>query len=224
MSSFADPGVVAHYAENLIRQVPAVHALHQMAGLLLHEHVPDGGRVLVLGAGGGMELTAFAGAFPRWQLVGVDPSSDMLGLAERTLGVLSSRVELVHGYIDALPDTPFDGATCLLTLHFLARGERLRTLRELRRRLRPGAPLVVAHHSVPDEMTEKRRWFQRYAAFVASNGIPAVSARHSADAIAERLPTLSPQSEVALLRQAGFERPELFYAALTFRGWVAYAR
>jgi tRNA (cmo5U34)-methyltransferase len=26
-----------------------------------------------------------------------------------------------------------------------------------------------------------------------------------------------------LLEQAGFERHELFYAAFTFKGWVAYA-
>ena len=36
-------------------------------------------------------------------------------------------------------------------------------------------------------------------------------------------PTLSPEAEVDLLEQAGFVRPELFYAAFTFKGWVAYA-
>jgi tRNA (cmo5U34)-methyltransferase len=41
--------------------------------------------------------------------------------------------------------------------------------------------------------------------------------------MASRLPLLSPEAEVDLLEQAGFERPELFYAAFTFKGWVAYA-
>jgi tRNA (cmo5U34)-methyltransferase len=34
---------------------------------------------------------------------------------------------------------------------------------------------------------------------------------------------LSPQDEEALMRDAGFVDVSLFYAGLTFRGWVAYA-
>ncbi|WP_434803260.1 class I SAM-dependent methyltransferase [Paracidovorax avenae] len=56
-------------------------------------------------------------------------------------------MHLHEGYIDSAPEGPFDGATCLLTLHFLPTAERLRTLQQLRARLKPGAPLVVAHHS-----------------------------------------------------------------------------
>lgn len=221
--SFSDPDAIAQYTDNLVRQVPGVHALHQMASVLLTERAPPDGSVLVLGAGGGMELKAFAEAGPQWRFTGVDPSSEMLGLASRTLGALASRVELVHGYIDSAPETGFDGATCLLTLHFLSYEERMHTLRELRRRLKPGAPLVVAHHSVPDAADEKLRWFQRWAAFIAANGIPEANAKSRANTIATRLPTLSPESEVELLQRAGFEQPELFYAGLTFKGWVAYA-
>ena len=221
--SFSDPGAVAQYTDNLVRQVPGVHALHQMASILLAERVPADGRVLVLGAGGGMELKAFAKAHPQWRLTGVDPSSEMLDLATRTLGPLAPRVSLVDGYIESVPDTDFDGATCLLTLHFLSFEERLHTLRELKRRLKPGAPLVIAHHSVADDANEKLSWFRRWAAFTSANGIPEDSAHSRADRIASRLPTLSPEREVDLLQKAGFERPSLFYAALTFRGWMAYA-
>ena len=223
MSSFSDPDEVSRYTDNLVRQVPAVHALHQMTGLLLRESVPKNGRVLVLGAGGGTELKAFAEANPGWHFLGIDPSAEMLELAARTLGELASRAELLNGYIDSCSETAFDGATCLLTLHFLSMEERLRTLIELKRRLKPGAPLVIAHHSVPDAPDEKMRWFHRYAAFAASNGASAASTEAIANTLAEKLPTLSPESEVELLQQAGFERPSLFYAAFTFRGWVAYA-
>src|SRR5690606_19998280 len=128
------------------KKVPGLQALHRMSALLLAEVVPEDGHVLVLGAGGGLELRAFAEARPGWRLVGVDPSAPMLRLAEKTLGPLASHVELIEGYVDAAPETAFDGAVCLLTLHFLTPDERLRTLRELWRRLKPGAPLVVAHH------------------------------------------------------------------------------
>jgi tRNA (cmo5U34)-methyltransferase len=221
--SFSDPSAVAQYTDNLIRQVPGVQALHQMTSVLLAECVPPDGHVLVLGAGGGMELKAFAEAHPQWRLTGVDPSSEMLGLAMRTLDSLAPRVNLLNGYIESVPETDFDGATCLLTLHFLSFEERLRTLRELKRRLKPGAPLVIAHHSVPDEADKKPTWFRRWGALISANGIPEGDADGRAKAIAGKLPTLSPESEIDLLQKAGFEQPSLFYAALTFRGWVAYA-
>jgi tRNA (cmo5U34)-methyltransferase len=222
LSSFSDPNAVVRYAEGPIRQVPGFHGLQQMAALLLAETVPYDGQVLVLGAGGGLELKVFASAQAEWRFVGVDPSAEMLKLANAHLGPLASRVELHEGYIDTAPERPFDGATCLLTLHFLSVEQRIHTLTELRRRLKPGAPLVVAHHSFPQTGDEKSRWLSRYVAFAAASGIPAADAKNAAAAISDRLPLLSPERDVALLRKAGFDDVELFYAGFTFKGWVAY--
>jgi tRNA (cmo5U34)-methyltransferase len=44
------------------------------------------------------------------------------------------------------------------------------------------------------------------------------------EAIATRLPLLSPEQDAALLREAGFDNVELFYAGFTFKGWVASRR
>lgn len=222
MSSFSDSHSVARYAEHAVRQVPGLHALHQMTSLLLAEVVPDGGHVLVLGAGGGLELKVFAQTHSRWHFLGVDPSAQMLTQAVATLGPLASRVKLLEGYIDDAPATLFDGATCLLTLHFLSAEQRLHTLGELRRRLKPGAPLVLAHHSFAQTTVEKSRWLARYAAFSISSGIPEES-RKAMGAIGTRLPVMSPEQDVDLIREAGFDTIELFYAGFTFRGWVAYA-
>jgi tRNA (cmo5U34)-methyltransferase len=221
MSSFNDPQAVARYAEGPVRQVPGFHALQRMTALLLAETVPHDGRVLVLGAGGGLELKVFAEAQEAWRLVGVDPSAEMLKLARDTLGPLASRIELHEGYIDTAPEGPFDGATCLLTLHFLPAEERLQTLIELRRRLKPGASLIVAHHSIPQSEDRKARWLNRYAAFAVASGIPTADANNARVGIGNRLPMLSPEEDIALLQQAGFADVELFYAAFTFKGWVA---
>ncbi len=222
MSSFSDPEAVARYAEAPVRLVPGFHHLQRMAALLLAERVRDDARLLILGAGGGLELKAFAELQPGWSFDGVDPSAEMLGLAKRTLGPLLSRVRLHEGTIHNAPEGPFDGATCLLTLHFLSTDERLRTLLDVRRRLKPGAPFVVAHHSFPRGAGEKALWLERYAAFATASGVPAAQARRAAAAIGERLPVLSPEEDEALLREAGFRDVALFYAGFTFKGWVAY--
>lgn len=222
MSVRHDPGDTQTYEERVARHVPGLYDLHRMAGLLLAEHVPETGRVLVLGAGGGLELRAFAAQYPGWRFDGVDPSPEMIGQAHVTLGALAFRVTFHEGYIDDAPDGPFDGAACLLTLHFLNRAERLRTLRQIRRRLRPRAPLVVAHHSFPQAEGQQDVWLRRNASLLVSAGIPASQAEKGNEVMRERLPALSPEEDEAILREAGFGDVQLFYAGFTFKGWVAY--
>lgn len=221
---FSDPTAVTHYAERTARVVPGLHDLHAMACLLLAERAPADARVLVVGAGGGLELAAFAGRQPGWRFDGVDPSPPMLDLARTRLGPLAARVRLHTGYVDDAPAGPFDAATCLLTLHFLPRDERRRTLEQIRQRLAPGAPLVVVQHSFPNDGPAQDRWLARYAAYASAGGTSEAQARSSIAALKAHLPVLTPEQDVALLGEAGFGEIELFYCALTFRGWVAYRR
>ncbi|MEP7457049.1 class I SAM-dependent methyltransferase [Phyllobacterium sp. SB3] len=220
MSSFSNPEIVSGYAARTEQLVPGLHHLHQMTGLLLAESAPVNARVLVLGAGGGMELKVLSEMQPGWHFDGVDPSAEMLQLAKINLGAQASRVAFHEGYIDSASEGPFDAAVCLLTLHFLPKQERLQTLHEVQSRLKPGAPFVTAHHSFPNTDAELDRWLTRYAAFGAMSGVP--DAQNNIKAMKERLPVLSPEQDETLLREAGFSDIELFYAGLTFKGWVGY--
>ncbi|RAI00009.1 methyltransferase [Acuticoccus sediminis] len=220
---FSDPEAVARYAEGPPRQVPGFDDLHTMALVLLSERMPDDGRLLVLGAGGGLELKAFAEARAGWRFDGVDPSPQMLGLAAATTEPWRQRIRLHEGTIDTAPDGPFDGATCFLTLHFLDADDRRRTLAAMRERMAPGAPLVVAHHSIAEGDAARRTWLSRYAGFMIAKGIAAENARNAEAAIQSRLPLLAPEEDAALIADAGFRDVSLFYAAFTFRGWVATA-
>ena len=219
---FSDPEAVARYAEGPPRFVPGFADIHKMASILLAERAPEGARVLVLGAGGGLELKAFAGMNAGWRLDGIDPASEMLNLARQTVASFADRVQLHEGYIDDAPEGPFDAGACLLTLHFLARPERLRTRGQLRARLRPGAPLVVAHHSCPQE-GRLARWLARSVAFAGDGRADPAQLSASAALMADRLPVLSVAEDETLLAEAGFSDIALFYAGFTFRGWVALA-
>jgi tRNA (cmo5U34)-methyltransferase len=219
---FTARDAIASYAEDTPRKVPGYADLHRMAMLLLAERAAPSAEILVYGAGGGLELKAFADAQPGWRFTGVDPSAEMLELACEILGPHLTRVDLLQGYIDDAPRGPFDGATCLLTLHFLKADERLEVLQGIRRRLKPGAALVVAHHSYPTG-DDARSWLARSTAF-ARPGIPdSATASASADAMIARLPILPADDEEGLLLGAGFADVALFYAAFSFRGWVATA-
>jgi tRNA (cmo5U34)-methyltransferase len=220
---FSDPQAVARYTDGPPRFVPGYNAMLSMAAILLGERVPNDGSVLVLGAGGGLELKAFAQAHPGWRFDGVDPSAAMLALAGRTLGPLAPRARLHRGYIDDAPEEPFDGATCLLTLHFVDVAERRRIASEVRRRLKPRAPFVVAHLSAPDGEDERPLWLSRYSAFLAAAGVEPEQAAAARNAVTNHLEILAPAQDEMILREAGFSDPTLFYTGFAFRGWVAYA-
>lgn len=223
MAPFSDPQSVARYAEGPPRFVPGFSDLHRMTTILLGERAPREARVLVLGAGGGLELKALAEAHPGWTFDGVDPAAEMLKQAVRTLGPLAPRARLHEGYIDDAPEGPFDAATCLLTLHFLPPEERQRTASEIRKRLKPGAPFVAAHSSFPQGEGERALWLSRYAAFAIASGADPALAQKARAAVAAHLNIFTPDQDEAILRDAGFSDVSLFYAAFTWRGWVASA-
>ncbi|MBR0739929.1 class I SAM-dependent methyltransferase [Bradyrhizobium liaoningense] len=220
---FSDPQAVARYTEGPPRFVPGYNAMLSMAAILLAERARDDARILVLGAGGGLELKTFAQAQPDWSFDGVDPSAAMLGLARQTLGPLAPRARLHQGYVDDAPEGPFDGASCLLTLHFVDVSERRRIAAEIRRRLKPGAAFVAAHLSAPNGDEERPLWLSRYSAFLTASGVEPERAAAARNAVTNHLEILTPAQDEAILREAGFSEPTLFYTGFTFRGWVAYA-
>lgn len=235
-SPFTDPAAVARYAEGPRRNVPGYDSLLPMVRILLAERVPAHGRVLVVGAGGGLELEDMARAHPGWRFDGVDPSQPMLDLAAQRLqsaGVAGDRVALHHGYVQSAPAGPFNGATCLLTFHFVPREERAPMAAEIRQRLKPGAPFVAVHLSVADGDAggaggegrggERDLWLSRYSAFQVASGMAPEMADRGRAKVAAELAVLTPQEDEAILREAGFSDVRMFYMGFAFRGWVATA-
>jgi len=147
----------------------------------------------------------------------------MLDEARRVLGPDAEHVTFCEGYIDDVPEGPFDGAICLLTLHFLDAAERTRTGRELRRRLKPGAPFIAAHFSFPQDEGKRALWLSRHGAFGFQSGADREQVEKMCAALDAHLPILTPERDEAILREAGFTDVALFYAAFAWRGWVAHA-
>jgi len=223
LAAFENRDHVARYAEGPPRFTPGFRDLHKMVSVLLAERTPDKAHLLVHGAGGGLELSAFAKAHPGWTFVGVDPAQAMLLEAERVLGEHASRAVLHHGYIDDAPDGPFDAATSLLTLHFLDKDEREKTLSQIRRRLKPGAPFIAVHSSFPQDERTRSLWLSRYAAYAIASGADPEQAEQARSAVEATGTMYDPETDVALLRRGGFQNITEFYVAFTWRGWICTA-
>src|SRR6186713_1991353 len=100
-SHYEDPEVVRRYAQGPRAFVPGYEHMQRMAAQLVRERIGDSGEVLVLGAGGGLELETFATRSPHWNFLGVDPARGMLVAASDRIHAMGAgeRMRWHNGYI-----------------------------------------------------------------------------------------------------------------------------
>ncbi|MGH0028521.1 MAG: class I SAM-dependent methyltransferase [Myxococcota bacterium] len=197
----------------------------QMTGVLLSERAPADARVLVVGAGGGLETRALALAHPAFRFVGVDPAPQMLDLARKVIGPeLGERVDLIEGTVDDAPRGPFDAATCVLVLGLLADdGTKSATLREIHRRLRPGAPFVLVDQCLDRSAPDFECRLDRYAAYARASGVEAEIVDGAKTQLRSNPGLVPPERNTTLLEESGFRDAETFYVGMAWRGWLASA-
>lgn len=66
-------------------------------------------------------------------------------------------------------------------------------------------------------------WLDRYEAYAVASGADRAQARKARTAVAANLPALAPEKDADILRAGGFSNVALFFAAFTWRGWIAQA-
>ncbi|MEM9029055.1 MAG: class I SAM-dependent methyltransferase [Pseudomonadota bacterium] len=220
---FADPENAKHYAEGSPANfVPGFSIMHGLVVQLLSETAGVDGHTLVLGAGGGLELKAFADARPDWRFTAVEPSPEMIAAAKNNLDHVADRIDWIEGYIADTPAGPFDAATCLLTLHLIPdNGAKLDALCAIRERLKPGGAFAIVDNCLDPKDPNAKRTMDRYIAFARSNGIDEDLLEHVATTVTEKGECITAEREVALLAEAGFTDVDLFFAGLSWRGWIA---
>ena len=220
-----NPLVTENYQRGPRWFVPGYDASHAMAAVLLRDRIGDAGHILVVGAGGGVELSVFAGECPGWKFTALDPSGEMLGQAKIKLETIeaSDGVTWVQGVVEDSPAGPFDAATAFLCLNFLPEDGRLATLREIHSRLKPGAPFLMIGGCSDKNSARFEDDLRIYAAFARRNGAPPDVVERAVRMQRESVYYVPPEREVALMEEAGFADPRLFYAGLWVFGWIARA-
>jgi demethylmenaquinone methyltransferase/2-methoxy-6-polyprenyl-1,4-benzoquinol methylase len=185
--------------------------------------IPSGEpRVLDLATGTADLAIAIAQRHPRASVVGVDPSTKMIELAEAKVRAraLDDRVRFVVGSAEALelPDASFDAVTIAFGIRNV--GDRPRALREMRRVLRAGGRLVVL------ELAEPRTgWLGPLARVHVHHVVPTIGGWLSGareyrylQASIERFP--EPSEFASTIGEAGFEH--VAWTALTFGAATLY--
>jgi ubiquinone/menaquinone biosynthesis C-methylase UbiE len=112
-----------------------------------------GHQVLEVGCGTGSLLMLVRRAQPGVELTGLDPDPKALARAQRKANAARAPIRLDRGFADALPypDASFDRVfSCFMLHHLPDAHEKVGTLREIRRVLRPGGRLHLLDFAHPD--------------------------------------------------------------------------
>lgn len=212
--------------DNIVRMViPGYDALHTMTQSFFQSKLLEEANLLIVGAGTGMELVTFGKSNSKWHILGVEPSTSMLTIAQQKIGQhgLSDRIKLYRGYTHELPASPlYDGATCILVMHFLPDdASKLALLQSIAQRLKSEAYFILA-----DMFSEQDT--ETFEQFTSAWKIHGKLMGLNSEKIAEMLETarkgihsISEQRVFQLLQSAGFGNIVRFYTALWYGGWIA---
>ncbi|TFI51574.1 class I SAM-dependent methyltransferase [Mastigocladus laminosus UU774] len=221
-----NPPVTSNEYDNMARKaLPGYDAMHTMVLSCLRSHLREKANLLIVGAGTGIELVKFAQGNQNWHMLGVDPSADMLSIAQQKIQQqnLSEQIKLFQGYTHDLPTHPlYDAATSILVMHFIPDdGSKLAFLQSIAQRLHSSAAFILV-----DVFGEKNtREFERTVSFIKQYWQEMKVPPEKIAGLLESLHTgvyPIPEARVLeLLQQAGFGDVMRFYTGLWVGGWVA---
>ncbi len=219
------------YEQTIALKIPGYALLHEMTERLLAAalgEASDSASLLAIGAGGGQELVALGRSYPLRRLTAVDTSARMLDMAKRRVEreAVQATIHWVEGAAQALEGgMDFDGATCMLALHFVqGREAKQALLQAAADRLRDGAPFFLACLNGKPAAKADRILLDGWRSHMLAGGITEDSwQRFEASLGVES--DIIPFEEVAeLLNEAGFTGVTRYFGSYMIDGVFALKR
>lgn len=214
------------YDESIRQFCAAYESIFTMTYSFLSSMIKDDAEVLVVGAGTGMEICTFSSKSPNWQFTGVDPSSEMLSIAKSKIERMKivNTINLFDGYTHDLPEgSLFDGATCILVMHFLPDdGSKLYLLKSISQHLKSGAPLVLVDGFGIKNSEGFNKTVLAWKRFAQTMGVDYQIVEDGfSNQILKRIQFVPEDRIIYLLNEAGFEKPHRFFTSFLYGGWIA---
>lgn len=150
LTRFYDPVIALATREKVFR-----------ANLLEQAEIRSGDRILDLGCGTGTFTVMIKSRYPAARVTGLDGDPDILVLARRKTKAAAVDVVLDEGMSNSMPYSTdeFDTVFSSLFFHHLNSEEKLRTMKEVYRVLKPGGKFHVCDWGRPSNLFSRMMFF-----------------------------------------------------------------
>lgn len=213
------------YEKGIRRTLPSYDAMLRLIQTFYHSTLPEKAEILIVGAGSGNEILQLAEGRPFWSFTGIDPSESMLKIAKERLKSLTNRMSFHQGTIldTQLSTENYDAASLVLVLHFIQDYEdKLSTLKEIAKHLKPGSPFVLVSKYGEPGSIETELQFDLWRSYWLQHTKLSVSDVAEMEKSIRSLSFMREEDIVTLLQKAGFIKPSRFFATTLFGGWVCF--
>ncbi len=195
------------------------------AGELASAVTDSAPRVMIVGAGTGIEMVTFKSKRPDWQCTGVDPAAQMIDIARARLmeAGIDDGTSFHHGTVADLPeDEVFDAATSFNVMHFIPDdGAKASFLRSIADRLQPGAPFILFDLFGEPGSSALERDYAAWRAYWTVRGFEGPPRDAFRKKIDNGIQWVGEPRVHELLAGAGFVDVRMFYRGLVYGAWVA---
>lgn len=130
----------------------AAYKMRDFASITRACNMPNNGTYLDFGSGIGSSVAPFQACLPEARLICADVSAESLAESMGAHGT-SAEYVLLRDIRLPISDSSVDGAFACCVFHHIPQTEHAATLAELRRVLKPGAPLMVYEHNPYNPLT-----------------------------------------------------------------------
>ncbi|MDD4651622.1 MAG: class I SAM-dependent methyltransferase [Methanothrix sp.] len=207
----------------------AYEEMFKLTHCYLRAILPRQAKILVVGAGTGMEILEFAPLNPGWSFIGVDPSADMLAFARKKFSEknLAGEIELKKGYVDDLKEEEvFDAATCILVMHFLRDdGSKLELLERISKHMKPGAPFILIDGFGEPASKDFEEISVAWKNYPIISGVPGETVEQIFKEVIMKTVQFVPESRIMeLLETAGFIRVSKYFSGFLYGSWIGYKK
>lgn len=117
----------------------------------------------------------------------------------------------------------YDGASCLLVLHFARGAEaKQKLLRAIAERLKPGAPLLLASLNADFASPAYPAIMEAWRSHMRGVGISEEEWLRFADSLGPQSDPIPSEEVESLLRACGFAKPQRYFGAFLIDGWITF--
>ncbi len=212
------------YDSEVVNIIPGYEALHSTAGHILRTSLPEVADILVCGSGTGNEAISYASEHPGWKITGFDPSEQMVLVAKAKAAYvgLEERIRIIHGSVEDVPSESFDAATSILVKHFIPYDDKASYLRNIAKRLKPGAKLLTADITGYRDDEMFKGFMLAWESFQKTHrDEDEEEIEKTLDRVRRNLPILTEARTISMLEDAGFKKIRLFWKNLMINGYIA---